>query len=153
MRRTFSATSRAGRLRDSTSITTALLLPDSLLHCIFNVSVDLDASTYDSRALCAFHTWRLTFVNLRTFIIWRGFLAKASKDTMAPPRHKRNQSSTSSRASANLHKTEVTINVYDLLPVRSISINALRLAREARRNSSTQQWQPWSIASPNKIPI
>jgi hypothetical protein len=36
---------------------------------------------------------------------------------MAPPRHKRNRSSTSSRASSNLLKTEVTINVYDLLPV------------------------------------
>jgi hypothetical protein len=41
---------------------------------------------------------------------------------MAPPRHKRGRSSTSSRASANLQKTEVTINVYDLLPVSLISV-------------------------------
>ena len=36
---------------------------------------------------------------------------------MAPSRHKRGRSSASSRASTNVHKTEVTINVYDLLPV------------------------------------
>jgi len=39
---------------------------------------------------------------------------------MAPSRHKRGRSSTSSRASTNVHKTEVTINVYDLLPVSEI---------------------------------
>jgi hypothetical protein len=39
---------------------------------------------------------------------------------MAPSRHKRGRSSTSSRASTNVHKTEVTINVYDLLPVSSM---------------------------------
>lgn len=37
--------------------------------------------------------------------------------SMGPPRQKRTRNSTSSRASANLQKTEVTINVYDLLPV------------------------------------
>lgn len=41
---------------------------------------------------------------------------------MAPPsRHKRGRSSTSSRASTNVHKTEVTINVYDLLPVSELA--------------------------------
>lgn len=39
---------------------------------------------------------------------------------MAPPKQKRTRNSTSSRASANLQKTEVTINVYDLLPVSPI---------------------------------
>ena len=43
-----------------------------------------------------------------------------NKRTMGPPRQKRTRNSTSSRASANLHKTEVTINVYDLLPVSLI---------------------------------
>lgn len=39
---------------------------------------------------------------------------------MGPPRQKRTRNSTSSRGSANLQKTEVTINVYDLLPVSLI---------------------------------
>lgn len=41
---------------------------------------------------------------------------------MAPqPKHKRHRSSASSRASQSLHKTEVTINVYDLLPPSPLS--------------------------------
>lgn len=48
---------------------------------------------------------------------------------MAPPRHKRTRSSASSRGSANVQKTEVTINVYDLLPVshmgKSLSFGAM----------------------------
>jgi hypothetical protein len=47
---------------------------------------------------------------------------------MAPPRHKRGRSSTSSRASANLQKTEVTINVYDLLPVSQMRVVAIKFA-------------------------
>lgn len=55
---------------------------------------------------------------------------QAKTNAMAPPKQKRTRNSTSSRASANLQKTEVTINVYDLLPVSTIQ-EFLRICWEA----------------------
>jgi hypothetical protein len=69
-----------------------------------------------------------------TLIAILDFERSNQTNTMAPPRHKRGRSSTSSRASANLQKTEVTINVYDLLPVSLTS------------DSSYFYWEPTSSA-------
>jgi hypothetical protein len=62
---------------------------------------------------------------------------------MAPPRHKRGRSSTSSRASANLQKTEVTINVYDLLPVSKMRVVSTTFAGRQQANQQEACCQNW----------